>query len=76
MSPPRNPVRFLASKLNAEALRDLIDFPESRFEIVPTCVRFGLSQALHDLWRFDMNWSSSQIVESCHTRAKSILEEM
>src|SRR6266404_535689 len=65
-----------ASKLNAEALRNLLDFPESRIEIVPTCIRFGLSQTLHGLRRFDVNRSSSQIAESCNARAKSILEEI
>ena len=67
---------YAASKLNAEALRDLLDFPESWVEIVPTCIRFGLSQTLHELWRFDLNRASSQIAESCHTRAKLIFEEM
>ena len=35
-----------ASKLNAEALRNLIELSESRLQVVPTCVRFGPSQAL------------------------------
>jgi hypothetical protein len=65
-----------SSKPNAEALRDLLDLSESRLQVVPTCVRFSLSQAPRELWRFDLNSSSSQIVESCYTRAKSILEEM
>jgi hypothetical protein len=65
-----------ASKLNAQALCNLFDLSKSRIQIVPLCVRFGLSQALHELWRFDTNWSSSQIVESCHTRTKSTLKEM
>ncbi len=39
----------VASQLNAETLRDLLDLSESRVEIVPTCIRFGLSQTLHEL---------------------------
>ncbi len=64
------------SQLNAEALRDLLDFPESWIEIVPACIPFGLSQTLHELWRFDLNRASCQIAEGCHARAKSIFEEM
>jgi hypothetical protein len=64
------------SKLNAEALGDLLDLSESRLQVVPTRVRFRLSQALRELWRFDMNCSGSQIVEIYHTSAKSLLEEM
>src|SRR5712692_8546161 len=54
-------VHSAASKLNAEVLRDLLDLPESRVEIVTTCIRFSLPQTLHELWRFDLNRSSSQI---------------
>lgn len=39
-----------ASKLNAEALGDLLDRSESRLQVVATCVRFSLSQALRQFW--------------------------
>jgi superfamily II helicase len=65
-----------ASKLNVEALRNLFDLSESLIQIVPTCVFSGMLQALCQFWRFDMNRSSRQSMEICHTCTKVILKQM